>query len=270
MDRKVAIINLDDKRKEIVQQLIIQLSQANNLIDEITVFSKESFLYNSINDVKVESVILPEDKLTLPKSKNYVAEYFKVAQCFDGFLYIFEDTINIKKQIDSFITSVELMMKKLDYNVWFNTCCDECNYILTKFNPRMTIVFENEDKEKLGFEKLIFTSHSNPKISIINLEKYQMDKLRYDEDFTIPMFYIIEFLARRKHLKLNDLYLMNQYLTVEEENGLFIDLVSDHNNFTPEQMQKEDQIFKSKNVDITPDNNIDGILELVAKKLDNM
>jgi len=45
----------------------------------------------------------------------------------------------------------------------------------------------------------------------------------FSEDFTVAMYYIVELLARRRRLKKPDQpFFMNQYLTVDSEDGVFL------------------------------------------------
>lgn len=93
------------------------------------------------------------------------------------------------------------------------------------------------------------------------MDKVQDQLLKFDEDFTIPMFWIIEFLARRRNTKKQgQLFYMNQYLAIQEEYGTFEPINVD-NDFSQKTMQEEDAKFKAKNINFAPDNNIDVVLE---------
>ena len=153
-------------------------------------------------------------------------------------------------------------MDKLDYNVWFNTICDPCNYVYHKYCPRAYIILDDEQYSKLATKRIAITSHSNTQWITYNFAKVVDANLYFDEDFTIPMFYIIEFLARRKATATDkQLYFMNQYFTVEEENDIF-EQVKKEEKIDQNVMKKEDAIFAAKNIKHNPDNNID----LVASK----
>ena len=115
----------------------------------------------------------------------------------------------------------------------------------------------------------MFTSHSNTAWMCYNFSKVSDDLLKFNESFNIPMFMIIEFLARRRNTKRSDqLYRMNMYATVLEEVGIFkIDQESPDKPISQEKMAEEDAIFKKLQVNYAPDNNIDEILESLWSKL---
>ena len=119
----------------------------------------------------------------------------------------------------------------------------------------------DEYAKNFKFDKLIFTSYANTSWIAYDFSKVQDDLLKFNEQFTIPMYYIIEFLARRRNSKLSKLYYMNQYLTVPAEKGVFkhepIESVKDKVG----DIKQEDAAFKQLNINYAPDNNIDNILE---------
>lgn len=169
-----------------------------------------------------------------------------------------------------FIDDVETMMNVFDYHVWFNTVCDGCNYVYSKYNPRISIHLDIADIQvKTGLPTVInMTSHSNPQWIIYDYGHVSDDLLRFDEDFAIPMFWIIEFLARRRNTKPeNSVYFMNYYLSVPSEVGLFenIDTAADAPN--PDQMKIEDAVFKGKKINYEQDSNIDLILGTFWNKI---
>lgn len=67
----------------------------------------------------------------------------------------------------------------------------------------------------------MFCSHSNIQWNVYNLEKADDNELFFDEKLTIDMFFIIEFLARRRNSHPGSLYYMNQYVTCASEQGLY-------------------------------------------------
>ena len=82
------------------------------------------------------------------------------------------------------------------------------------------------------------------------------------------MFYIIEYLARRKSTKVKgSLYFMNQYLSIFDEIGTFHVVPIEKSSLDPNKIQEEDAIFKSMNIDYAPDNNIDVILDSFYSKI---
>ena len=86
------------------------------------------------------------------------------------------------------------------------------------------------------------------------------------------MFFIIEYLARRKSTKQpGQIYYMNQYLNVPSEKGAYHINKSTSKNIDEKIMQEEDAAFKAMKINYASDNNIDLILEetyaLLMKKM---
>ena len=119
---------------------------------------------------------------------------------FNGFMHIVEDCIALDRDPMQYIEKIEKTMDVLDYNVHFSTVTDPCNYIFKKFNPRLTIDVDDENaKTRLGLpDRISFTSHSNICWTIFNFNKLGDDIPKFDEKFTIAMYVIIEYLARRR------------------------------------------------------------------------
>lgn len=122
-----------------------------------------------------------------------------------------EDSTELLKIPTGFICDIEHTMDVLDYHVWFSTVCDNCNYLYAKYNPRLAVVMDKVEYLPLGLgNKLLFTSHSNTQWIVYDFAKVPDDLLKFDEDFTIAMYYIIEYLARRRNTKAkNSVYFMN-------------------------------------------------------------
>jgi len=96
------------------------------------------------------------------------------------------------------------------------------------------------------------------------------NELFFDEKFTIDMFFIIEFLARRRNAHPGSLYYMNQYVTCASEQGLYKfkeGLKREQRKDLQEAMKAEDAEFRSRGINFAPDNNIDIVLENVYLKL---
>lgn len=126
-------------------------------------------------------------------------------------LHVLEDTTCIMSSPKQFIDDIEHAMDVLDYDVWLSTTCDPCNYVYKKFNPRLSVAMDRAELFKLGLgTQILLTSHSNLQWVVYNFAKAPDDLLRFDERFTVPMYYIIEFLARRRNTKQDgQLYFMN-------------------------------------------------------------
>ena len=157
------------------------------------------------------------------KAKNFI---FDTLQAQDGFrfLHIIEGNTKLLKDPTAYINEVEKTMDVLDYSIYFSTSSDRCNYVFSKFSPRLTIDIDDENvNKKLSLPpSLSFTSHSNTVWTIYDCEKCSKNIQRYDEKFSIAMFMIIEYLARRRSLKDDgSLYYMNQYLSISDEIGTY-------------------------------------------------
>lgn len=269
MKRIIAVLHEHSDMTENVHK-IANIILENACADAFYVFTKESLEeFNYANGTQIcQNVCWPAECDNIPKVRNWINSYFKTNQ-FNGMLHVLEDTTEILKIPTGFITDVENMMKKLDYDVWFSTVCDTCNYVYAKYNPRLGIVIDRAEMFKLNLgSQLLFTSHSNTQWIIYNYEKAPEDLLKFNDSFSIAMFYIIEYLARRRNTKKeNQLYFMNQYLTVESELGTFKKLNCNIKEDDPNVMKEEDAKFKQLNVNFSPDNNIDTVLETTYKKL---
>ena len=217
-----------------------------------------------------ETVVPPPEADTEPKLRNWINGEF----CGGGvFLHVVKSGVEILPGVADFVPALERAMRALDYPVWLSTATDGCNYVYSKYNPRVRIRLDRPECQKIGLEgELYFTSHSNTQWVAYDMDGIEdRDLLRFDERFTIAMFYIIEFLARRKKIGGDgSLFFMNQYLTVGEETAAFRNFAGDGEaDGGPDQakMREEDAAFKALGADYSPDNNIDVVLETLWKKI---
>ena len=258
--RSIAIINSKEENFENVQNMLSML-MANAVADRITVYTRKNAAQFNISHERCScsGEDIPAECDNEPKIRNWVNSKY-ASDC--GFLHIIEDSVELLKDPSSFISDLENMMAALDYTVWFSTVTDGCNYVYQKYNPRIRVSCDRPECEKLGIKgELDFTSHSNTKWIAYDMSKTAgTDLMRFDERFTVAMFFIIEFLARRRNTKCPDqLFYMNQYLTVGSEASTFRNFKSSVPNSQPDPavMKKEDDIFKSMNINFAPDNNVD-------------
>lgn len=269
MNRIIAILHNDDLMTENVHN-IIDIILNNDCTDSMFVFSKtEKNEFNIKNNSKTcQNIVWPAECDNNTKIRNWINSYFK-SNNFLGTLHVLEDSTKILKNPFTFLNDIENMMNVLDYDVWFSTVCDACNFIYSKYNPRLSIVLDRAEMFKLNLGKqLFYTSHSNTQWVAYNFAKVPDDLLKFNEDFSIAMFYIIEFLARRRNTKKeNQLYFMNQYLTVESEYGTFKHEDNSVKQDLQETIKTEDAKFKELNINFAPDNNIDIVLETTYKKI---
>lgn len=268
--RAIAIINGKEKNVKNVLNLIDALT-ANAVADKITVYTRFSPEQFNISRERCicSGESIPTECDNEPKTRNWINSKYS-QDC--GFLHVINDGVEILKDPARFVSDIENMITALDYTVWFSTVTDGCNYVYQKYNPRIRVQCDRLECAKLGIcGELDFTSHSNTQWVIYDMSRtYGTDLMRFDEKFTIAMFFIIEFLARRRNTKQpGQLFYMNQYLTVGSENGTFRDLKSETPDAQPDPivMKKEDEVFKSMNVNFAPDNNIDQVLEQLWEKI---
>ena len=261
--REVVVFNNKSSQLDAAKTLAKKLEETKTF-DRVWIFTRDT----SVQEDSATKVI-PEACDNLSKARNFINAFFKEEK-FGGFLHIVEDLVELNADLKQFVESIEKMMDALDYDVWFNTICDPCNYVYSKFNPRVSIELDREDVKPLGLSsKLMFTSHSNTSWICYNFSKVPDDLLKFNESFDIPMFMIIEYLARRRNTRVGGQpYFMNMYATIPEEVGVFKMASSfDSDEIKPEKMAAEDKMFRELNINFAPDNNIDEVLEAVWAKL---
>ena len=60
---------------------------------------------------------------------------------------------------------------------------------------------------------------------------------------------------------------MNQYLSIKEEIGVYGSIDDPTNKISNDELKNEDAIFKSMNINYTPDNSIDIVLDALYAKI---
>ena len=264
--RIFAIVNENEFAKDDVLQIADKLSAVDG---KVVIFSIKPEMFNGI---ACEVVKIPATCDNRPKMKNFVVRHFKNIN-FRGYLHEIEDKIVIEQNPRTFVSDIENMMNVLDLNNWCGTVTDGCNYIYSRYNPRLSISIDKPEYQKLNIDKVIFCSHSNVQWLVYDLEKADDNELFFNESFTVDMFWIIEYLARRRNTHPNSLYFMNQYFTCASEKGIYkiikCQKQADETRDMQKVMKDEDAIFKSLNVNYAPDNNIDNVLEILYKKLES-
>lgn len=264
--REVVVFNDKSHSLDSAKSLAENL-KSSGLFERVFVFTRDGSCQEDSS-----TKVIPDTCDTLAKARNFINEWFK-KENFGGFLHVVEDGLELKSTLALFVNSIEKMMDVLDYDVWFNTVCDPCNYVYSKFNPRISVAIDREETKPLGLSsKIMFTSHSNTAWVCYNFSKASDDLLKFNEQFDIPMFMIIEYLARRRNTKsAGQLYFMNMYATIPEEVGAFKTSSNargeDEMPTPPEKMAAEDKIFRELGVNFAPDNNIDEVLEALWAKL---
>ena len=252
--REIALLNINSNYNDNIK---------NNLIPYLMEFGNITvFKYHNIDNTydNCPIVELPMDIDTEPKARNYINKYYNKQKQYNGFLHVIIDTTYVITKPDIFIQDIESMMTFFDYNVWFSTVTDTCNYVYNKYVPILSIDLDRPEYALCMSKNINFTSHSNTHWIIYDMSKQLGDLLYFDENYKIAMYWIIEFLARRRNTKKpGQLYFMNKYMTVKSELNTFNKFNIDENIDINTQKYEAD-LFKNKNINFTPDVNIDALL----------
>lgn len=253
--RTFVIIN-DHKEQNIFDDIIFRLPKDSRKI----IFA----FFDIINLPEgVETVKFDEELINHPaKLKNFVSKWL-----FDnnvkGFVHIIEDSVKIDNDPNVFLNEIEKMMLKLGQKTWYNTSCDQCNYVFSKYNPRMSVELDEENLKKIYDKKINWCSNANTFWVCYNYDICTFDDVELDERFDIAMYYIIKFLANRRNNKQKgELYYMNFYPSIPEEIGVF-STKKIENNFevSREQMKNEDNMFKEMNINTSPNMVLEEVLD---------
>lgn len=253
----VAILCLS-KDSDIDSKIIHKLDADCNVF----VYSKDR--YESGVHGKVENVEIPAECDTLPKMHNFIVKD-QHNRGYAGILHVVEDVVEVTSEVSKFFDDLSKLMHAIKLDVWLNTVCDGMNYVYSKYNPRLVIEFDEERWQKFGLDGIAFTSHSNAAWIAYNMANYSEAAFLFDEQFTARMFMIIEFLTRRKAMNAGktSLCLMNMYPTVKSENGVFKIAAPYDEKVSDSVMKEENDKFVAMNLNITPDNLIDNVLEIL-------
>lgn len=195
---------------------------------------------------------------------------------YDGVLHVISDGTRILKDPGAFMDDLEAMMRRLDYPLWLSTVTDPMNYVYGRYNPRFVLRNDSDRMRGAGDGYgLAVTSHSNTAWMAYDMKalRGQREIMQFSEEFSVPMFYIVELLARRRaNRRPGQLFFMNQYLTVDSEAGVFQNAPQSAPDPSPSQktMADEDAKFKAMNVDFSPDASVDAVLDAIAEKLQSL
>lgn len=243
---------------------------------DITVFSEQEVPEFNIGheraQCKSEKFPVCGNSASETARRNAVLKKYE-AEGFTGILHVISENVNILCDPSDFMDDLDSMMREFDYPLWLSTVTDPCNYIYNKYSPRLMLVNDMQEMRAAGMRYgLVVTSHSNTAWMAYDMDALAKQKeIEYfDEQFDIPMFYIVELLARRREHKLpGQLFYMNQYLTVTSEHGVFklAPDLSPSKPATQQMMQTEDEKFKAMHVKYEPDYSMDAVIDAITEKI---
>ena len=263
--REFAILDIIGNQN-IRENIISRLPEGS----KITIFSLFKGGNADLSDsVDIRTVKIPEELENHESKIRNFAYRTMMGEKKTGFVHFIDENVQIVKEISPFLDAVEDMMDTFSLKSWFNTTCDPCNYVLTKYNPRLTVKVDLPGAERLVGKNIHWCSNANTAWICVNMDSLEEEDILFRETFDIPMFYIIEFLARRRNNKSpGELYYMNMYPGIDEELGTFhtIENRSETRN-NQKEFAEEDLKFKEMGTDIHPDMDMDMILEDMAKKI---
>lgn len=274
MERTFGIINYNDSRTETA------LNVANKLLEsgctkEVVIFTKQPLVISKNENVNnnVINVVFSNDIVNRAQAKNFALTYFFNQPDEIEWIDILEDNIQIVEEPKATLEELERTLDLLDVGIWFGTACDKCNYIYNKYCPRLTVNFKDSEYLKLGIaEKLLFTTNANTAWTMFNKRRMKLEDCLFSNDYNIPMFYIIEFIAsRRNNKKKGQIWYMNIYPTIEAEHKMYkyVDgYTLDPQTYDNKKMIEENKIFQAKNISSIADSNIDLVLENIYDILD--
>jgi len=251
---------------------------ANSVCAEITVFSDSDEDHGDLNIAHertrctVEKFPPCEHPEKETSRRNAVLKHYE-ASGFTGILHVISDSVKLQRDPAPFMADLESMMREFDYPLWLSTVTDPCNYVYNRYNPRFILVNDMQPLRDTGIRyNLVITSHSNTAWMAYDIGALgrQKDIEYFCEDFSVPMFYIIELLARRReHKRAGQLFYMNQYLTVGSELGVFrlAPALEPEREIAKEIMEADNQKFKDMGVKHEPDYNMNATIDALVEKI---
>ena len=282
----------DPLKRDTVNRIIKPLQNANIPELEIQVVCRSKFHF------KLESgsvVLIETDDETAgsdTKTKNLVIKKFyeEYGGEKDAWLYMMDDSVEITNAsgFEKFFENLERMLNVFGMNAWLNTRTDGMNYVFDVYNPRYTVLADNEliSKALCSDSPVYWTSHANTAFMALSSNEKNWQRFLFDEGFQIPMYYIIDWICRQKeenekqeleNQKLPRWHFMNLYPTVDSEGGLFImsdwkKLELDENSWREpgyrtdpgqDDFNREQQLFESKKHDINATMNPDPAFKMM-------
>lgn len=269
-NRIFAILNWKKDRKENVEkEILAKLPKLNNG-DKVLVFYKgsdytEAPSYKISESFAAEAIPISDaDGHNRAAGLNYVVSYIKKNFSGNGSLaYTVYDCIQFLKDPTAFCSEIENMMDKLKLDVWLNTYTDSCNFVFNKFDGRVSVAINEPELKAIYDKTIIWTSHSNPNLMCLKVDEIP-DSSMFDDRFEIPMFWIIKYLCERARDKKG---FMNHYPTIADEIGVYKCVSFKSIEPTAEQMKKEDELFRSLNLDHSPNMSVEALMDFIIDRL---
>lgn len=215
--RNFAIIDVEGEHS-LDKNIIEKINGFGKIIVFTTVGRRDGLVIPDGVDVE----IIPDDIASSePKTRNFISRRFLDAKT-DGFLHVIQNNVVINESPEQFMSDLEEMMEKFKLKSWFNCSCDPVNYVYSKFNPRFVLVVDDDECTKSYDKDVLLCSNANTVWICYDIGRCEFEDMRFEEKFRIPMFFIIEFLARRRNRKSRgEFNYMNMYPTVPSELGVF-------------------------------------------------
>ena len=250
-----------------IQEIIISKLETDS---NIIVFKSEDNKSNEeINYLNVRVKLFPSDLSDHDtKLRNFISK--TLIDCkISGFVHVIDDSVKIINDTKSFLNEIEKMMTTLNLKSWFNTSCDTVNYVYQKYNPRFYIKIDDEQLMSKYDKTIAWCSNANTIWICYNMDKATFEDIRFEDRFTIPVYYIVEFLARRRNNKTpGELYYMNLYPSISEELNVFTTDNSIIKKQTSDETNKsENEIFTSMKINYTADNDVNVVMDDLIRVL---
>lgn len=270
--RTFVILNVNDG-VDICENIIKKLPNNSNILVYARESLKNTDFVNTFNSFTGNNNIrlrFYDDDIRFKQSnlRNFVSKQL-IDEKITGFVHIIEDIVQIYNDSEIFLDKIEQMMQILNLKSWFNTSCDQCNFVYSKYNPRLYIAIDDERMKKVYDKTIAWCSNANTLWTIWNYDMCTFEDLRFEEKFQFSMYLIIEFLARRRNTKKKgELHYMNYYPSIPEELNVFKCMdVKNGKQFTNDEINNEGKIFKEMGIDNHADTDINVLMEDISNVL---
>ena len=207
-----------------------------------------------------EKVFFPEDiDINTTRARNWIIEWAR-KNIGKGYLHVIEDAVKIDKDPAKMVADVEKLMDIFSLDTWFNTFLDPMNFVFSKYNPIFSLKMDEEGYKDIFDGSISYCTNANTCWIAYNLESCP-GNLAFDERFSVPMYFIVEFMARRRNSKVpGSINYMNAYPTVSSEIEVLSLLPVKEKKVSKEEFMENHKLFSSLNVQKDPDIDVEKIL----------